>query len=310
MSPVRTGETNPGAEPTADDGEREAGEGSTEPSVPGLGAAQGLRWWREVLYIILVYLAYSFVRNQFGSAEGGLSTAEPAYDNAVRVIELQQQLGLYFEAQLQEWYLDLPADGLIRFWNVLYGLAHFVVAAAALIWMFRSRPDRYRLWRNTLAFTTLLALVGFATFSLMPPRLLDDPATFGGCQVYAGGADLPEEPGVPPCDEYGFVDTVAVYGGWASFGSDEMAQVSNQFAAMPSMHIGWSMWCAFVIFPMARRRIGQGLAVLYPMVTFFDIIVTGNHYWLDAVGGAVCMGIGYLIARTVTPWVEARLASR
>lgn len=306
MSTARTGEPDASAGSLSDDGDRKAGELASEPSAHRLGAAQGLRWWREVLYIVLVYLAYSFVRNQFGSAGGGLSTAEPAYDNAVRVIELQQQLGLYFEARLQEWYLDLPADGLIRFWNVLYGLAHFVVAAAALIWMFRSRPDRYRLWRNTLAFTTLLALVGFAAFSLMPPRLLDDPDTYGGCQVYARETDLPAEPGEPPCDEYGFVDTVAEYGGWASFGSDQMAEVSNQFAAMPSMHIGWSLWCAFVILPMARRKAAQALALLYPLVTFFDIIVTGNHYWLDAAGGAVCLGVGYLVARAVTPWVEAR----
>lgn len=308
MSTARTGEADPDAGSASDDTNREAGE-APAPSTHRPGAGYRLRWWREVLYIVLVYLAYSFVRNQFGSASGGLITAEPAYDNAVRVIELQQQLGLYFEPGLQEWYLDLPANGLIRFWNVLYGLAHFVVAAAALIWMFRSRPDRYRLWRNTLAFTTLLALVGFAAFSLMPPRLLDDPGTYGGCQVYAESAELPEEPGAPPCDEYGFVDTIDVYGGWASFGSDEMAQVSNQFAAMPSMHIGWSMWCAFVIFPLARRKVARSLAIMYPVVTLFDIIVTANHYWIDAAGGAVCLGVGYLIARLVTPWFEARVVT-
>lgn len=267
-----------------------------------------LRWWREVAYIVLIYGAYSMVRNQFGSADGGLGTAKPAYDNALSVIDIQKWLGLYFEAGLQQWYLDLPFDGLIRIWNVLYGLAHFVVAAAALIWMFRSRPDRYRLWRNTLAFTTLLALVGFASFSLMPPRLLDDPGAYGGCQVYADTAELPASAGDPPCDEHGYVDTVAVYGGWASFGSDQMAQVSNQFAAMPSMHIGWSMWCAFVLVPMTRRRWAQALAISYPLVTLFDIMVTGNHYWLDAVGGAACLGGGYVIARAVTKFWESHMA--
>lgn len=259
-----------------------------------------LRWWHEVLYIALIYGAYSMVRNRFGSGDGGLGTAKPAYDNAVRVIDIQQWLGLYFEPRLQQWYLDLPFEGFIRVWNVFYGLAHFVVAAAALIWMFRSRPDRYRLWRNTLAFTTLLALVGFAAFSLMPPRLLDDPGEYGGCQVYAGSEQLPEQTGEPPCDEYGYVDTVAVHGGWASFGSDQMAQVSNQFAAMPSMHIGWSMWCALVLVPMTRHRWARAVAIGYPVVTLFGIIVTGNHYWLDAAGGAACLGVGYLIARTVT----------
>lgn len=271
---------------------------------------RGLRWWREVVYIVLVYLAYSAVRNQFGSGSGGPGTAEPAFNHAKAIIQVQRNIGLYFEARLQEWYLDLPGHGLIRFWNVYYGLGHFVVTAGALIWMFRRHAARYRLWRNTLAVTTLLALIGFASFSLMPPRLLDDPGIYGGCQVYAADQDLPPEAGQPPCDEYGFVDTVAVFGGWASFGSDEMAKVSNQFAAMPSMHIGWSLWVAFVLFPMVRRRWTRVLVVAYPMATLFDIMVTANHYWIDGLGGAACLATGYLLARIGTAWWEGLRSDR
>lgn len=275
-----------------------------EQQVADRGSA--LRWWREVIYVVLVYAAYSAVRNQFGSGAGGAGTAAPAFDNAIRVIDIQRALGLYFEADLQQWYLDLPRSGLIRLWNLFYGLAHFVVTIGALIWMFRKVPERYRLWRNTLAITTLLALVGFASFSLMPPRLLDDPGIYGGCQIYAAGADLPDEAGVPPCDRYGYVDTVAVHGGWASFGSDTMSRVSNQFAAMPSMHIGWSLWVVLVLFPMVRSRWARVLVVLYPVLTLFGIMVTGNHYWIDAPGGAACLGLGFLAARASTRWWESR----
>jgi hypothetical protein len=266
----------------------------------------GLRWWREVLYVLLVYVAYSAVRNQFGSGAGTDVDPEPAYHHAEAIIQLQRNIGLYFEDALQRWYLDLPLDGLIRFWNVYYGIFHFVVAGTALVWLFRKAPERYRLWRNTLAFTTLLALIGFASFSLMPPRLLDDPGEFGGCQVYAAGEDLPDDAGEPPCDEFGYVDTVAEFGGWASFGSEEMAAVSNQYAAMPSMHIGWSTWCAFVLAPLVRRRWLKALAIAYPLFTLFDIMVTGNHYWIDGVGGLVCLGAGYLVARASTHWWEGR----
>jgi hypothetical protein len=260
----------------------------------------GLRWWRELVYIVLVYVAYSAVRNQFGSGAGDDVDPEPAFNHAKAIIQLQSNMGLYFEDALQRWYLDLPLHGLIRFWNVYYGVLHFVVAAGALIWLFRSAPERYRLWRSTLAFTTLLALVGFASFSLMPPRLLDDPGAYGGCQVYAAGQDLPDAAGEPPCDEYGFVDTIAEYGGWASFGSEEMAALSNQYAAMPSMHVGWATWCALVMAPLVRRRSLKVLVIAYPVVTLFDIIVTGNHYWIDGLAGLACLGGGYLIARTVT----------
>jgi hypothetical protein len=269
----------------------------------------GLRWWREIVYIVLVYLAYSAVRNQFGSGAGDSVDADPAFNHAKAIIQLEENIGLYFERALHQWYLDLPFDGFIRFWNVYYGVLHFVVAAGALVWMYRRAPGRYRLWRNTLAFTTLLALIGFATFSLMPPRLMDDPGVYGGCRVYApdtyGRAD---EAGDPPCDRYEYVDTVAVHGGWASFGSDEMAAVSNQYAAMPSMHIGWSTWCAFVLVPLLRRRWAKALAAAYPLFTLFDIIVTANHYWIDGLGGLACLGVGYLISLAGTRWWEGRRA--
>lgn len=293
---------------------------ATDAQVPGgdgdaaageLPTAPRLRWWREAVYILLVYVAYSAVRNQFGSGAGDSVDPEPAFHHAEAIIQVQRNIGLYFEDRLQQWYLDLPLDGLIRVWNVYYGVLHFVVALLALVLLFRKAPERYRVWRNTLAFTTLLALIGFATFSLMPPRLLDDPGLYGGCQVYE---DTPHEDleargieaGEAPCDEFGFVDTVAVYGGWASFGSEEMAAVSNQYAAMPSMHIGWSTWAALVLAPLMRRRWLRWLAVSYPLLTLFCIMVTGNHYWIDGLGGLACLGVGYLIARVATQWWEAR----
>lgn len=285
--------------------------GAPGPEAPTASRSPRLRWWREVLYVLLVYMGYSAVRNQFGSGAGDSVDADPAFHHGEAVIQLERNLHLYFEQSLQSWYLDLPADGLVRIWNVYYGVLHFVVAAAALAWLYHRAPQRYRLWRNTLALTTLLALVGFASFSLMPPRLLDDPGVYGGCQVYTGATpDQLEARGVvageAPCDEFGYVDTVAVHGGWASFGSDEMAAVSNQYAAMPSMHIGWSTWCTLVLAPLVRRRWLRWLAVSYPVATLFVIVVTGNHYWIDGLAGLACLAAGYTGARVATTRWERR----
>jgi hypothetical protein len=263
-------------------------------------ARTGLRWWKEVAFGLAVYVIYSVVRNRFGSAGGDPG---PAFEHARSIIDLEESLHLYFEADLQQWYLDLPGQGLIRAWNVYYGLAHFLVTFVALVWLFRRDPRRYPLWRNTLAITTSVAVIGFAAYSLMPPRLLDDPGEFGACQIYAPEAAAAAEPGAltaPGCDRYGYVDTIARYGGWISFGSEGMKDVSNQYAAMPSMHIGWSTWSALVLVPLLRRRWAKVLAAAYPAITLVCIVVTANHYWIDGVGGLVCLAVGFALAKALT----------
>ena len=263
-------------------------------------ARTGLRWWKEVAFGVAVYAVYSVVRNRFGSAGGDPG---PAFEHARSVIDLERALHLYVEPDLQQWYLDLPGHGLIRGWNVYYGLAHFLVTFVALVWLFRRDPGRYPLWRNTLALTTSVAVIGFAAYSLMPPRLLDDPGEFGACQIYAPAAAADAEPGAltaPGCDRYGYVDTVARFGGWISFGNEGMKDVSNQYAAMPRMHIGWATWSALVLVPLLRRRWARVLAAAYPLVTLVCIVVTANHYWIDGVGGLVCLAVGFALARAIT----------
>src|SRR5690242_10058358 len=130
-----------------------------------------LYWWREILYILAFYGIYTFIRNQFGSA--AVSPAR-AYHNATKVIRIERLFGLFKEQALQHFFLSWT--WFIKFWDVYYGTFHFVVSIGVLIWAFYRIPHRYALWRNTLAFCTALALIGFATFPLMPPRLL--PANY------------------------------------------------------------------------------------------------------------------------------------
>ncbi len=268
-----------------------------------------LRWWFEIGFVLVFYGVYTLVRNTFGSngsATGGrinpLAVGH-ALGHANDVIHIERSLGLFVEPHLQRWYLSLPYDGFIRVWNIYYGTFHFVVPIAALIWLFRRDPESYPRWRNALAATTGLALIGFAGYTLMPPRLLDFTGAYGACNpAYA-----------LHCTRHGFVDTLARYGGLWSFGSGAMADISNQYAAMPSLHIGWSTWCALVLTPRVRRPWTKALCVLYPLATLWCILVTANHYWLDALGGLVTLtvglGIGFGADRLVR-LVRRRLKSR
>lgn len=265
---------------------------------PATASGRRLRWWREVGYVIAFYAVYSWIRNQFGSA--GEDSTRIAYEHARDIIAIQDAIGLWFEPELQRWYLDLPGMGGIRLWNIYYGTAHFIVTAVGLIWLYRRLPDRYSLWRSTLAAMTAVALIGFATYSLMPPRLLGSTSQYGGCV----------EQQVEDCHGDGVVDTLAVHGGWLSFDDEEVAEVSNQFAAMPSMHTGWSTWSACVMWQLVRRRWARVLVVLYPAVTVFCIVITGNHYWIDAVGGLVAFAVGLGFAAVLTRANETRFQAR
>lgn len=237
-----------------------------DPDAPHSDAAAGpdrggLRWWKEALYIAAFYGVYSLIRNTQGSAT---VSAAHAFNNARHVIRVERALGVFHEQAVQKAFLGWRA--FIQFWNLFYGSFHFVVTIVALVVLFRRFPARYPRWRNTLAVTTGLALVGFATYPLMPPRLLPSA--------------------------YGFVDTLHVYGGLWSFESGPVAQVSNQYAAMPSLHFAWSMWSAFVLIPMVHRNWARVAVALYPAVTLFAIVVTANHYVLDAAGGGLVLGLG------------------
>lgn len=95
----------------------------------------------------------------------------------------------------------------------------------------------------------------------------------------------------------GFIDTVLVHDTWGSMASGDLKNMSNQYAAMPSMHIGWSVWSGLTIFALARIPWVRVLGLLYPTATLLVIVATANHFWLDAVGGLICLAFGYTVAR-------------
>lgn len=240
-------------------------------------AAEHLRWWREVGVVLAFYAAYSFVRNRFGSASVG---ADEAYANAVRTIELERALGIFNEQALQR--AALAWEPIVVAANAWYGSLHFAATIGVLVLLYRRFPERYRRWRNVLAATTALALVGFALFPLMPPRLL--------CEACAHGAGV----------DHGFVDTLAAYPGSWSFGEGGLKAVSNQYAAMPSLHLAWALWCSAALWGVTRRRGARAALVAYPTITLLVIVVTGNHFWVDAVAGAGVLAVGTVVGTRLT----------
>jgi hypothetical protein len=231
-----------------------------------LGDGCTIYWWAEILMCLLFYFVYSAGRN----ANEGHPTV--AYRNARAIIHLEHILGIFHEQTLERWALHVKP--LIIACNYYYGALHFIVTIGVAIVLFRKWSDDYPLWRNTIGISTGLALIGFITYPLMPPRLLPS--------------------------HYGFIDTLAKYPTIWSFDSGAVSKISNQFAAMPSVHCAWALWCACVLVPHLKHPLARVAAAMYPVLTVVVIVLTANHYVLDAVGGYAILGTGYVVARLTT----------
>jgi hypothetical protein len=234
-------------------------------------------WWREILIIAAVNVVYETVRN--------LSAGKPskAYSNALLIIDWQRNLGIWHEQAMQQFALGFTP--LIVVANYFYGSIYIIATLFTLIFLYSKFPDDYPLFRNTLMIGTLCGLIGFALFPLMPPRLLDDTLLLQGTNANLW---------------FGFIDTLVEYPTFWSFNDPAMKTISNQFAAMPSLHCGWAFWTFISLLPRMKSWWSKTLVVLYPVLTVYVVIITANHYVLDAVAGFALFTFAYFVARKFT----------
>ncbi|MFF8968211.1 phosphatase PAP2 family protein [Streptomyces sp. NPDC014995] len=219
------------------------------------------RLWFEILLIAVSYWTYSLIRNAVPEQKA------EALRNADWIWKAEHQLGIAVEQSVN--HAVNSVTWLIIGMNYYYATLHFVVTLGVLVWLYRFHPGRYAATRLALFATTGVALVGYYLYPLAPPRLMN------------GGH---------------FVDTVVVHQTWGSMASGDLKNMSNQYAAMPSMHIGWSLWCGLTIYALATVPWVRVLGVLYPAATLVVIVATANHFWLDAVGGVLCLTFGFTVA--------------
>ncbi|MGW6905894.1 phosphatase PAP2 family protein [Streptomyces sp. NPDC054940] len=226
-----------------------------------------LRWWTELPLILLVYACYSAGRLL---ARGDVSHA---VDHGLAILDIEKALYLNAEHPLnrlftREPWLGVPAD----FW---YASLHYLITPVLLVWLFRSRTVHYRAARTWLMTSTFIGLIGFTLLPTCPPRLLDA--------------------------SHGFVDTMAQYSSYGWWGGAASAPkglggMTNQYAAMPSLHVGWALWCGVILWRFGGTRLTKVAAVAYPLITTIVVMGTANHYFLDALAGAAVMGVGLLLA--------------
>lgn len=217
----------------------------------------------ELLLIRVTYAAYQKVRLAAtgGTTTGGRSTAE-AHGHEIHDIEK------FLHIDIEHWvnHAVVKIGWMRDFFDFYYTSFHFVVPLSVLGILYWRRPVDYRWARASLGFATLLALVGFWLYPLAPPRLM---------------------PGL------GVIDTVHGVQDFSKPDYGTLTALTNQYAAMPSLHFGWSLWCGLVIAIVAPKWWMKALGLLHPLFTVSAIVATGNHWVLDAVGGAAVVLAGF-----------------
>jgi hypothetical protein len=216
-------------------------------------------FFAEALLIALLITIYQGVRHL------AIGHFGEATHHAEWVWRLERATYLPNEATLQRWVLNWP--GAARLANLYYVGVHFPGTTAALVWLFLRHRAVYLHTRTELVVLTSAGLMVHVFFPLAPPRLV---------------------PGL------GMVDTMLAVG--PSAYSSPNTGFANQFAAMPSLHIGWAILVAVGLLRTSRSR-WRWLILLHPMLTTTVVVVTANHYWLDGMIAALLLGLSMLLVR-------------
>ncbi|HEY7150118.1 MAG TPA: phosphatase PAP2 family protein [Solirubrobacterales bacterium] len=217
------------------------------------------RGWRDLLrQAALFFIAYNLYQVVRGVADGRHAVA---IANGLHVMHLERSLGAFFEPGFQQAFL--AHEWVIEAANWMYFNSHFVITTAFLVWLYLFRNENFNFVRNMFLAAMCFALVGYLLFPTAPPRMFPSA---------------------------GFTDTITVIG-HTNHDSSLVGLLVNPYAAVPSMHIAFSLMISVPAMNLVRSAWARALWSTYPLVVFFVIVVTANHFWFDAAAGAAvaCM---------------------
>jgi hypothetical protein len=224
-----------------------------------------VRWVHELGLLTLLYVAYLA-----GRAAMGVDTGV-AELRGQQILDFEALVHLDVERPLNALVAAVPPLGLL--FAYLYATLHYIVTPAVLLWIALRRSDGYRRARNALLIATAIGLIGYWLLPTAPPRLIDA----------------------------GFTDIMATFSdlGWwgdAASAPRGMESLSNQYAALPSLHVGWAVWVALCLREHLRSSTARRWVWAYPALMTVVVMATANHYLVDALCGIACAGLGYWLA--------------
>ncbi|CAI9416268.1 hypothetical protein HIDPHFAB_02731 [Nocardioides sp. T2.26MG-1] len=239
------------------------------------------RWARGLFELVLVvglWVLYSLARLL---ADTNMA---PALRRADELVDIEGLIGIQWEVPLNRLFTDYKVIGLLgSYW---YASLHYIVTAAVLIWLWRLGADRYGPARRALVIGTLLGLMAYISLPTAPPRFIG-----------------------------GYVDVLSLHAADGWWGGDASAPrglggLTNELAAFPSLHAGWSLWVALALQIYASRKWVRVLGWLYALGTAIVIVGTGNHWVIDAIVGWMVIAAGWAAAEALGRIQISRLVRR
>lgn len=212
--------------------------------------------FREFALVAGLYAVWRLARMLPVTHESG------ALERARDINHLQHLLHLPSEISVQHFVV--AHDWLARFVNGYYAIVHVPALITFMVWAFVRHRDRYPHWRNGLVAVTAGCLV-IRFVRVAPPRFID---------------------------ELGFVDLSTRFG-LGVYGPVGTG-VSDQFAAMPSIHVGWAAVVALGVFAMTTSPV-RWIVLMHLPVTVFVVAATGHHWWLDGVVAVLLLAGGLVL---------------
>jgi hypothetical protein len=228
----------------------------------------------EIFLIAALWLSYTFSRLLASDDLG------PAVHRAKELVRFEKYVGLDWERPINDFFVDHHAVGL--FGSYWYSSAHYIVTLVVLVWLYLRHRSHYVTLRRALLVATILALALYLLLPTAPPRFVG-----------------------------GFTDVLELHSAQGWWGADASAprglgHLTNELAAFPSLHAGWSLWVAIAIHEVTSNRVLRTLGWSYPVITAVVIVGTGNHWMLDAIVGWVVVLVGCVAVAPFMPIVETR----
>jgi membrane-associated phospholipid phosphatase len=233
-----------------------------------------MRRWpalREILVLGTFALCYGLVRTL---TEGSVGEA---MENAEHVLHVEQALGFAWEEGAQAAIIGSDTAVAVANWTYIWGYFPFVISAAVFLWC-RHRAE-YLVLRNAVLVSGAVGLVVFAAFPTAPPRLTD----------------------------MGVVDTILEQS--RSYRLIQPPELTNQYAAMPSLHVGWSLLVGLTLAGVASNRLLRLGALGLPVAMAVAVVATANHFVLDVLAGVLVVAGAWWVSVRFTPLTEGGAAA-